>query len=93
MKTKPTHHKAGASVGAFVAELRATGREVSPLLQMVLVMAARRCNEFNDSTEAREAMKRAVLDTPADLLADLHAALSPVVVEMGAADESTTTGV
>ncbi|MBF5006974.1 hypothetical protein [Diaphorobacter caeni] len=90
MKNQATQHKAGGSVGAFVHELRAAGHKVTPLLQMTLVHAARRCNQFNDSPEARAAMKRAVLDTPAELLADLHEALSPVVVEMGAADESTT---
>ena len=63
----------------------------TPLMREALELARRRCDEMNDTSPAREAMKRAVLDTPADLLADLILALAPIVVAMGVPDDETTT--
>ena len=59
----------------------------TPLMREALQLARRRCDEMNDKPPARAAMKRAVLDTPADLLADLILALTHIVVAMGVADE------
>ena len=91
MRNQPTQHKAGGSVGASGGATRSEGSYVALLKEKTLAAAARRCNEFNDSPEASEQMKRAVLDTPVELLLDLHKALLPIVVEMGAADDETTT--
>ncbi len=50
----------------------------SPLRRQVLMAARRRCDDMQDGPEAREQMQRDVMDTPAELLADLLAALSTV---------------
>lgn len=50
----------------------------SPLRRQVLLAARRRCDDMQDGPEAREQMKAEVLDTPAELLGDLLAALSTV---------------
>lgn len=52
------------------------GQKLAPLLSLALQAARRRCDDMQDGPEAREAMKRDVLATPAELLPDLLAALS-----------------
>lgn len=55
--------------------MRETAIRVTPLQAQVLVMARRRCDQMDDGPAARAQMKREVLDTPANLLADLLIAL------------------
>ena len=75
MKKQATHRKAASKAGGGMAE---TGKKVTPLQAQVLLAARRRCDDMGDSQAAREQMKRDVLETPAELLADLLAALSTV---------------
>jgi len=56
------------------------GRKPTPLQAQVLLAARRRCDDMADSQAAREQMRREVLETPAELLADLLTALSTVRV-------------
>lgn len=51
-------------------------QRLADLRMHALRAACRRCDEMGDGPEAREAMKRDVLDTPAELLADLAEALA-----------------
>lgn len=71
MKKQATRPQARPAVAA-------AGRKVTPLLAQVLQAARRRCDDMADSPEAREQMKREVLDTPPALLVDLLTALSTV---------------
>ena len=82
MKTEATQRTKATRSAAAVGE--------TPLMREALQLARRRCDEMNDTPIARAAMKRAVLDTPVDLLADLILAVAPIVVAMGVADELTT---
>ncbi|QKV52625.1 hypothetical protein [Comamonas antarctica] len=52
----------------------------SSLRAQVLMAARRRCDDMQDGQPARDQMKREVMETPADLLADLLIALSTVRV-------------
>ena len=72
MKKQPTTRTNAAQAGRGVAE------NASPLRRQVLMAARRRCDDMQDGPEARAQMQRDVLDTPAELLADLLAALSTV---------------
>jgi len=55
-------------------------QKVTPLRAQVLLAARRRCDDMQDSQPARDQMKREVMETPAELLADLLTALSTVRV-------------
>ncbi|MDP3229346.1 MAG: hypothetical protein Q8N13_15395 [Acidovorax sp.] len=72
VKKQPTTRTTAAQAGRGVAET------ASPLRRQVLMAARRRCEDMQDGAEAREQMQSDVLDTPAELLADLLAALSTV---------------
>jgi hypothetical protein len=63
----------------------------SPLRRQVLMAARRRCDDMQDGPEAREQMQRDVLDTPAELLADLLTALSTVRITRTDLFHPTTT--
>ena len=58
----------------------ARSRKPTPLQAQVLLAARRRCDDMADSQAARDQMKREVLETPAELLADLLTAFSTVRV-------------
>ncbi len=64
----------------FAPEARQAGRRMhetaAELRREVLLAARDRCDAMQDGPAAREQMKRDVLDTPAELLADLLAALT-----------------
>lgn len=53
-----------------------SSQAAQPKRAEVLLAARRRCDDMQDGPAAREQMKRDVLETPADLLADLLAALT-----------------
>ena len=72
VKKQPTTRTTAAQAGRGVAET------ASPLRRQVLMAARRRCDDMQDGPEARAQMQCEVLDTPAELLADLLAALSTV---------------
>lgn len=69
--TKST--RSASQVGRAVS--RAPHR-MSPLMDSALQAASRVCRDFEDSQAARDQMKRDVLDTPPELLADLLQAIS-----------------
>ncbi len=69
MTPNRTHRPHSATQAGSALPDRA--RPVSPLLAATLDAARRRCDDFEDGQAAREAMKRAVLDTRPELLADL----------------------
>lgn len=77
MKKQAPKHTTATEVRSAMAE---TGRKPTPLQAQVLLAARRRCDDMGDSQAARDQMRREVLDTPAELLADLLAALSTVRV-------------
>lgn len=52
------------------------GDSAEPLRREVLLASRRRCDDMHDGPEARDAMQRDVLATPAELLPDLLAAFS-----------------
>lgn len=54
--------------------------KVSALRAQVLMAASRRCDDMQDSQQARDQMEREVMETPAELLADLLNAFSTVRV-------------
>ena len=54
--------------------------KASALRAQVLMAASRRCADMQDSQPARDEMKREVMATPPELLADLLIALSTVRV-------------
>lgn len=68
-------------------------QKVTPLRAQVLLAARRRCDDMQDGEQAREQMKRDVMETPAELLADLLVALSSVrPTRADFTTPSTTTG-
>lgn len=75
-KQAPKHTTATQARGA----MGESGQKVTPLRAQVLLAARRRCDDMRDSQPARDQMKREVMDTPAELLADLLTALSTVRV-------------
>ena len=77
MKKQATKHTTATEARRSMAE---TGRKTTPLQAQVLLAARRRCDDMGDSQAARDQMKREVLDTPAELLADLLTAFSTVRV-------------
>lgn len=77
MKKQAPKHTTATEVRSAMAE---TGRKPTPLQAQVLLAARRRCDDMGDSQAARDQMRREVLDTPAELLADLLTAFSTVRV-------------
>ena len=77
LKKQAPRHTTATEARSRMAE---TGRKPTPLQAQVLLAARRRCDDMADSQAARDQMKREVLDTPAELLADLLRALSTVRV-------------
>ena len=75
MKKQATKHTTATEARRSMAE---TGRKTTPLQAQVLLAARRRCDDMGDGQAARDQMKRDVLETPAELLADLLTALSTV---------------
>lgn len=68
-KSTRSDPKAGRAVAA-------ASRRMSPLMDSALQAAQRVCRDLADGQAARDQMKRDVLDTPPELLADLLQALS-----------------
>ena len=60
------------------------------LRAQVLAAARQRCQEMNDGPQAREEMKRDVLQTPAELLPGLLQALSSVRIDSALLISTTT---
>ena len=77
MKKQATQHTTVTEARRSMAE---TGRKPTPLQAQALLAARRRCDDMGDSQAARDQMKREVLETPAELLADLLTAFSTVRV-------------
>ena len=77
LKKQAHKHTAATEARSRMAE---TGRKPTPLQAQVLLAARRRCDDMGDSQAARDQMKREVLETPAELLADLLTAFSTVRV-------------
>ena len=77
MKKQAPQHTTATEARSGMAE---TGRKPTPLQAQVLLAARRRCDDLGDSQAARDQMKREVLETPAELLADLLTAFSTVRV-------------
>ena len=77
MKKQAPKHTTATEVRSAMAE---TGRKPTPLQAQVLLAARRRCDDMGDSQAARDQMRREVLDTPPELLADLLTAFSTVRV-------------
>lgn len=77
MKKQAPKHTTATEVRSAMAE---TGRKPTPLQAQVLLAARRRCDDMGDSQAARDQMRREVLDTPPELLADLLTAISTVRV-------------
>ena len=75
LKKQAPKHTTATEARSRMAE---TGQKPTPLQAQVLLAARRRCDDMADSQYARELMRREVLDTPAELLADLLTALSTV---------------
>ena len=88
MKKQAPQHTTATEARSGMAE---TGQKVSPLQAQVLLAARRRCDDMGDSQAAREQMKRDVLETPAELLADLLTALSTVRITRADLFQPTTT--
>ena len=88
MKKQAPQHTTATEARSGMAE---TGQKVSPLQAQVLLAARRRCDDMGDSQAAREQMKRDVLETPAELLADLFTALSTVRITRADLFHPTTT--
>lgn len=88
MKKQAPQHTTATKARSGMAE---TGQKVSPLQAQVLLAARRRCDDMGDSQAAREQMKRDVLETPAELLADLLTALSTVRITRADLFHPTTT--
>lgn len=83
-KQAPQHTATEARSG--MAE---TGRKPTPLQAQVLLAA--HAGGLGDSQAARDQMKREVLETPAELLPDLLAALSTVRITRADLFQPTTT--
>ena len=77
LKKQAPKHTTATEARSGMAE---TGRKPTPLQAQVLLAARRRCDDMGDSQAARDQMKREVLETPAELLADLLTAFSTVRV-------------
>ena len=88
LKKQAPKHTTATEARSGMAE---TGRKPTPLQAQVLLAARRRCDDMGDGQAARDQMKREVLDTPAELLADLLTALSTVRVTRAAFSTTTTT--
>ena len=88
MKKQAQQHTTATEARRSMAE---TGRKPTPLQAQVLLAARRRCDGMGDSQAAREQMKRDVLETPAELLADLLTALSTVRITRADLFHPTTT--
>lgn len=88
LKKQAPKHTTATEARSRMAE---TGRKPTPLQAQVLLAARRRCDDMADSQDAREHMRREVLDTPAELLADLLTALSTVRVTRADLFHPTTT--
>jgi hypothetical protein len=73
VKKQATQRTAGALPGGRMATDDA---KPASLRAQVLLAARKRCDDMQDGPEAREQMKRDVLETPVELLADLMAAFS-----------------
>ena len=84
--------KTPAQINATTAQQGRRMREVSPLLQQALDAGRRVCDDMQDGPEARQAMKREILeiaDTDERLLVGLVAGLTHPRLKR--ADFSTTT--
>ncbi len=88
LKKQAPKHTTATEARSRMAE---TGRKPTPLQAQVLLAARRRCDDMADSQAARDQMKREVLETPAELLADLLTALSTVRVTRTDLFQPTTT--
>lgn len=88
MKKQAPKHTTATEARSCMAE---TGRKPTPLQAQVLLAARRRCDDMVDSQAARDQMKREVLETPAELLADLLIAISSVRVTRADLFRQTTT--
>ena len=88
MKKQAPKHTTATEARSGMAE---TGRKPTPLQAQVLLAARRRCDDMGDSQAASEQMKRDVLETPAELLADLFTALSTVRITRADLFHPTTT--
>ena len=77
LKKQAPKHTTATEARSRMAE---TGRKPTPLQAQVLLAARRRCDDMADSQAARDQMRREVLETPAELLADLLTAFSTVRV-------------
>ena len=88
MKKQAHKHTTSTEARSSMAE---TGRKPTPLQAQVLLAARRRCDDMGDSQAAREQMKRDVLETPTELLADLFTALSTVRITRADLFHPTTT--
>ena len=88
LKKQAPKHTTATEARSRMAE---TGRKPTPLQAQVLLAARRRCDDMGDSQAARDQMKREVLETPAELLADLLTALSTVRVTRADLFQPTTT--
>ncbi|WP_156382518.1 hypothetical protein [Acidovorax sp. Leaf160] len=78
MKKQPATPTRAAQAGR---RMPADPENASPLRRQVLVAARRRCEDMQDGPDAREAMRREVMETPAGLLPDLLTALSTVRID------------
>lgn len=85
-KKQATQRTTGTQPGR---RMDGSAQKVTPLRAQVLLAARRRCVDMQDSQPARDQMKREVMETPVELLADLLTALSTVRVMR--ADFPTTT--
>ena len=88
MKKQATKHTTATEARRSMAE---TGRKPTPLQAQVLLAARRRCDDMGDSQAARDQMKREVLETPAEQLPDLLAALTTVRITRADLFHQTTT--
>ena len=88
LKKQAPKHTTATEARSRMAE---TGRKPTPLQAQVLLAARRRCDDMGDSQAARDQMKREVLETPAELLADLLTAFSTVRVTRADLFQPSTT--
>lgn len=88
MKKQAPQHTTATEARSGMAE---TGRKPTSLQAQVLLAARRRCGDMGDSQAARDEMRREVLETPAELLADLLTALSTVRITRADLFHPTTT--
>ena len=88
MKKQAPQHTTATDSTSGISE---TGRKPTQLQAQVLLAARRRCDDMGDSQAARDQMKREVLETPVELLADLLTALSTVRITRADLFQPTTT--